>query len=831
MDFYTSVYLRGSEVLMIGYKDGRRQKLRVPCQPYLFVSSKGQGEYKTIHGDAVDKVLFDTPKEARDFAQRYKNVNGFSVYGMTNFIYPFIYDQFPGTISYDPSLVSTVFMDIEVQSDQGFPRVDLAANPVTAITLIKNKNKYVFGCGEYITDDPYVKYVRCRDEVDLLKRFLIQWNDLAIDVISGWNVDFFDIPYLVNRIDKVLGNSFARQLSPWGILNQTSVEIMGKENIVYTPVGITSLDYLQLYKKFAFTQQESYKLDHIAFTELGINKIDYSEYGSLFTLYKENHQKFIEYNIVDTDIVQRLDDKLKLIDLVLAFAYDAKIQYQDTFTTVRSWDILIHNYLLERNTVVPFVDLDKEDRSIMGGYVKDPHIGMHDWVVSLDLNSLYPHLIMQYNISPDTFLGKLQTGLSIDDVLAGKLLPFREQLVQSNSTVSANMCEYTKDKRGFLPELMDRLYEDRKLYKGMMLQSKQLLAKEPNNKQHQADVARYTNLQMAKKIQLNSGFGALANKYFRWFENDLAESITSSGQLVIRWMEARFNTYLNRLLETKDVDYVVCIDTDSLYLNLGSLVDKFCKGMDNNQIVSYLDTVSREKLEPYVYKSYQQLADYMNVYAHKMVMKRECIADKAVWTGKKHYILNVYDLEGVRYEQPVLKMQGIEAIRTSTPLVCRTAIKEALEVIMRGGQSELISFIEQFRTKFDQMTFEQIAFPRGVNDIQKWKDSSTIWKKATPVHVKGSLIYNHLVATNKLGNKYPLINDGEKIRFAYCKEPNPYRITVISSPDTLPPEFQLDRYIDKIKQFDTAFLEPIKTIASAIGWEVEHKQTLDSFFA
>lgn len=830
MDFYTNVYLRGPDILAIGYKNGKRQKLRLPYHPYLFVTSSSPSDYTTINGDYVDRVDFDTPKEARDFIRTYKDVNGFSLYGMTNFIYPFIYDQFPGTIAYDPSLISTVFIDIEVQSDQGFPRVDVAANPVTAITLIKGPTKYVLGCGEYYTDDPNIKYYRCSNEVELLKRFLVIWNDLQIDVVSGWNVTFFDIPYIVNRISNVLGSSFARQLSPWGILNENTIEIMGKQNVIFTPVGVSVLDYLELYKKFAFTQQESYKLDHIAFAELGINKIDYSEYGSLFTLYKENHQKFIEYNIVDTEIVQQLDDKLKLLELVYAFAYDAKILYHDTFTTVRSWDVLIHNYLLERKQVVPFVDLNKEDRSIMGGYVKDPQIGMHGWTVSFDLASLYPHLIMQYNISPDTFMGKFQTGLSIDDLLDGKLGPFREHLIETDCTVSANMCLFRKDKRGFLPDLMERLYKDRDTYKQQMFEAKQQL-QIGHSKELEAVAAKYNNLQMAKKIQLNSGFGAMANKYFRWFENDLAESITSSGQLSIRWIENKFNLYLNRLLSTTDKDYVIAVDTDSNYLNVQSLVDKYCEGMDTDKIVEFLDTVCTQKFEPFIDKSYQELADYMCAYGQKMKMKRECIGDRAIWTGKKHYIINVYSMEKVRYQQPLLKMQGIEAIRTSTPQVCRDAIKQALSVIMTENEHSLIEFIDQFRREFDTKSFDKIAFPRGVNDIDKWKDSSTIWKKATPVHVKGSLIYNHLITTNRLTNKYPLINQGEKIKFAYCKEPNPYRITVISSPDTLPHELDMDKYIDKDKQFKTAFLEPIKTIATAIGWQVEHKQTLDSFFS
>lgn len=831
MDFYTNVYLRGSEILIIGYKNGQRQKLKLPCQPYLFVSSKQPTEYTTIHGEYVDKIEFESPKEARDFINRYNNVEGFTLYGMTNFIYPFIFDNFREDIKYDPKLISTAFIDIEVKSDQGFPRVDEAAHLVTAITISKNKFKYAFGYGEFTTTDPNVKYVRCRDEVDLLKRFIVLWNELQIDVVSGWNLLLFDIPYLVNRIDKVLGNSYARQLSPWGILNKGTIEIMGKENTVYTPVGITILDYLDMYKKFAFSQQESYKLDHIGHVELGMKKIDYSEYSSLFALYTENHQKFLSYNIVDVEIVEQLDDKLKLLELVYAFAYDAKILFQDTFTTVRSWDILIHNYLLERNQVVPFVNMDKEDRSIMGGYVKDPQVGMHGWTISFDLASLYPHLIMQYNISPDTFVGKLQTGLSIDDLLDGKLEPYRQQLIDSNCTTTANMCLFRKDKRGFLPELMDRLYKDRDAYKQRMFEAKQQLELDPGNKQLEADAARYNNLQMSKKIQLNSGFGAMANRFFRWFENDLAESITSSGQLSIRWIENKFNMYLNKLLDTTSKDYVIAVDTDSNYLNVQSFVDKYCEGMDTDKIVSYIDAVCKQKFEPFIDKSYNQLADYMCAYEQKMWMKREAIARRAIWSGKKHYILNVYFMEKVRYQRPVLKMQGIEAIRTSTPQVCRDAIKEALSIIMTKDQDALINYIEQFRQQFDQMSFEQIAFPRGVNDIDKWADSTTVWKKSTPVHVKGALVYNSLLKQKQLSNKYPQINQGEKIKFAYCKQPNPYRVTVISCPTVLPAEFGLEKYIDKDKQFETAFLEPIKTIANAIKWQVEHKQTLESFFA
>ena len=832
MDFYTSVYLHGNNILLVGYENGRRRQIKMPCRPYIFTPTRGESEYQTIDGTKVDKLEFESPREIREFIKRYDGVGGLQLYGLTNYVYPFIYDEFPGEIKYDPSLISTVFIDIEVQSDEGFPRVDAAAYPVTAITLSKNKHKYVLGCNEFNNPDPdNITYFKCRDEVHLLKTFITIWRKLNPDVVTGWNVEFFDIPYMVNRIERVMGISEARQLSPWGYLNQTTIQIMGKENTVYYPIGLTILDYLQLYRKFAFSQQESYKLDHIGHVELGEKKIDYSEYGDLFSLYRENFQKFIEYNIKDVELVERLDDKLKLLELVYAFAYDSKILYQDTFTTVRSWDVIIHNYLMDRKRVVPFPNIDSKDRSIMGGFVKDPHVGMHDWVVSFDLNSLYPHLIMQYNISPDTFMGKLPSSLTIDDVLDGKARPLRDDMVAGNYTVTANMCRYTKEARGFLPTLMERMYDDRKIYKKKMLEAKQKAVDEPNNPQHAFDVARFNNLQMSKKITLNSAYGALANKYYRWFQNDIAESITSSGQLSIRWMHNKLNEYMNNLLDTDNKDYIIAVDTDSLYIDFGLFVEKFCKDMPTDKIVKYLDQVCQKRLENFIDKGYAELADYMNAFDQKMVMKRECIADKAVWTGKKRYILNVHDNEGVRYDEPNLKMQGIEAIRTSTPQVCRSAIKQALHVIMNEDESALIKYIESFRKEFETLPFEDVAFPRGVNDMDKWSDASTIWKKSTPIHVKGSLIYNDILRKKNITNKYPPINQGEKIKFAYCIVPNPLRVPVISCPDALPTEFGLEQYIDREKQFEKAFLDPIKTIANAINWNVEHKQTLDLFFA
>jgi len=338
---------------------------------------------------------------------------------------------------------------------------------------------------------------------------------------------------------------------------------------------------------------------------------------------------------------------------------------------------------------------------------------------------------------------------------------------------------------------------------------------------------------MAKKISLNSAYGAIGNQYFRYYKLANAEAITLSGQVSIRWIENRMNGYLNKLLGTQDIDYVVASDTDSIYINFGPLVDKFFgnKIKDKAKIVSLLDKVCQDKLEPFIDKSYEELATYVNAYDQKMFMKRENIADRGIWTAKKRYILNVWDSEGVRYEEPKLKMMGIEAVKSSTPAPCRQMIKDTLNLVMGGSEDDVIAFIDDARKKFRNLPPEDIAFPRTVSDVNKYKATATIYAKGTPIHSRGALLYNHYIKQNKLDNKYSLINNGEKIKFCYLKKPNSIRENVISFISDFPTELDLDKYIDYDLQFEKAFLDPVKVILDAIGWNVEKTVNLELFFA
>jgi DNA polymerase elongation subunit (family B) len=831
--FYTNIYQRGNRVFVRGYKDGKRMKFYEDYKPYLFIP-KSDGEYRTLDNKKVDKIEFESIRDAKDFLEKYEDVSGMEIYGQTLFPYLYIFDNYKGEINYDPDLVSVGIIDIECAADDGFPSIENADKEITAITLRCRGYSMVFGCGDFVTDDPKIRYFKCKTEYDLLAKFIKCWQTLDLDIVTGWNIEFFDIPYIVNRIKNLLGEKEAEKLSPLGRLDERNITMGNKENKSYMLAGISVLDYYQLYRKFMFGNQESYKLDYIAQVELGDKKIDYSEYGNLLGLYKNNYQKFIEYNIHDCVLVERLDEKLKFIEQVQAFAYDAKVNYIDTLTTVRPWDVIIHNYLLEKGIVIPQIKKQDDNEFLVGGYVKEPKIGLSRWVVSFDLNSLYPHLIMQYNISPETFIEKTPGYFSVDRLL---LEGESSEQPYHDRAYAANGCTYRKDKQGFLPALMEKMYNDRVEYKSKMIEAKKRYEK-TKSKEDEMLIARYHNMQLAKKIQLNSAYGALGNPYFRWFNHNHAEAITMSGQLSIRWIEKKMNQYMNKILHTKGHDYVVASDTDSIYVEMDELVTAVFAGdgEDNGGsddplvVVKYLDKIIEEKFQPYIDKCYQELADMMNAYQQKMKMKRETIADKGIWRGKKMYILNAWNVEGVQYDKPKLKMSGIEAVRSSTPHACRENIKKAFDIIMNGNKGDLITFIEKFRSDFLTLPFEQVAFPRGVKGLNKYKDNATIYKKGTPIQVKGSLLFNNLIKEKGLTNVKP-IGDGDKIRFAYLKLPNPIKETVIATPDELPIEFNLDKYIDRELQFEKSFLEPVRSITSIIDWEVEQRSTLESFFS
>ena len=346
------------------------------------------------------------------------------------------------------------------------------------------------------------------------------------------------------------------------------------------------------------------------------------------------------------------------------------------------------------------------------------------------------------------------------------------------------------------------------------------------------DIAKFNNFQMARKIALNSCYGAIGNQYFRYYKLANAEAITLSGQVSIRWIESKVNGYLNNLLQTQDTDYVIASDTDSIYLNMGPLVDKFLshKSGDKTTVVQLLDKICEDKLEPFIESSYQELANYVSAYEQKMSMKRENIADRGIWTAKKRYILNVWDSEGVRYKEPKMKIMGLETARSSTPAYFRDKLYAAFKIIIGKTNDELIDFINVVRAETRLRPYEEVAFPRGVNNLAKYRHPTEIYQKGTPIAVRGALLYNYYVKKHKVENKHPLIQEGEKIKFMYLKTPNPLHENVVSFFGELPKEFGIEKYVDYQTQFEKSFLEPLKNVLYCVGWQHEKTITITSFF-
>jgi DNA polymerase elongation subunit (family B) len=830
MKFYTNVQMVGDQFLVRGYENGEHFMIREKFSPTLFVPSKKKTKYQTLQGDYVEPIQPGYVRDCREFINKYENVQGFKVYGNDRYIYQYISDKYSEEeIKFDISKIKLVTLDIEVASENGFPDVESAAEEVLLITLQDYTTKQIttWGLGKFNNTQKNVQYKSFSDEHSLLNDFIYWWMDNTPEVVTGWNSKLYDIPYLVRRLDRVLGEKVMKRMSPWGLVTEDETYISGRKHISYDIGGISQLDYLDLYKKFTYKAQESYRLDYITEVELGQKKLDHSEFDTFKDFYTKGWQKFVEYNIVDVELVDRLEDKMKLIELAITMAFDAKVNFEDVFFQVRMWDTIIYNYLKKRNIAIPPKERTDKDSKYAGAYVKEPIPGKYDWVVSFDLNSLYPHLIMQYNISPETLLDERHPTVSVDRIL-NEELNFE---LYKDYAVCANGAMYRKDVRGFLPELMEKIYKDRTIYKKKMIAAKQEYEKK-KTKELEKEIARCNNIQMARKIQLNSAYGAIGNQYFRYFKLANAEAITLSGQVAIRWIESKMNSYLNKVLKTKDVDYVIASDTDSIYLNMGPLVETVYKGREKTteSVVSFLDKICKVELEKYIEGCYQELANYVNAYDQKMQMKRENIADRGIWTAKKRYILNVWDSEGVRYEEPKLKMMGIEAVKSSTPAPCRKMIKDGLKLMMRATEDDVINFIDKCREDFKKLPPEQVAFPRTASDVRKYKSSSDIYLKGTPIHIRGSLLFNHYIKTKNLTNKYSLINNGEKVKFVYLKKPNIIQENIISFIQDFPTELGLDKYIDYDLQFEKSFLEPIKSILDAIGWKIEKTVNLDSFF-
>ena len=836
MRFYTNVKTYGNRLLVREVDGPERRDIQVKYSPSLYLEQNTPSDDRGLYGEHLMKKDFKSPREMRDFINRYKEVEDFKVFGNKKAHAQFIYDEYPKDIKWDQSKVRVATIDIEVSSENGFPKPDVATEEILSIVLHDSftDRVIVMGLKDFQpVEDKRVKYYKMKSEQHMLESFINLFSKMKPDVVTGWYVDFFDIPYLINRIENLFGEDSAKKLSPWNIIGTRRVKNNGVYEEVYDIVGISILDYRQLYEKYTYQNREEYTLGFILEVELGEDqgKVDYGD-RTLHELYQEDFQLFIEYNIRDVTGVLDLDEKMKFIEVQLTMAYDSKLNYQEAMSPVNLWDNIIYNELYQSGIIPPLpLKSGRKDRKNEGAHVKPPQDGKHMYVISFDATSLYPSVLMALNLSPEKFRGMSTENVNVSRVLDKLVSP---DAFQEGCSLAVNGAMFDQNGDGYFRKIVKKFFDDRKRAKKEMIDIQKILEADKTmdadeRKKLEIRASSLDVYQMARKIALNSLYGGMSNKHFRFFDMRYAEAITITGQASILWVMKYVNEYLNNVLKTDGVDYIVAGDTDSLYVTIGDLVEKL--GVeDTDKAIELCDRICKEKLSVVIDKSMKDFSNYLNLKKNVVVFKREAIARSAVWTAKKRYALDLYDDEGVRLSEPKIKVTGLEAVRSSTPLVCRTAIKEALMIVLRKNEDDYLEYMDDFRNSYKELEPEKIAAASSCNNLAKYSDEKNVFAKGCPQHVRGALFYNKIIKEKNLDKKYKAINEGEKVKYVFLKLPNPIMSDTISFQKKIPKEFGLDEYIDYDKQFEKNFTMPMKKILDVVNWRDDNYATLADFY-
>lgn len=868
--------------------EGKRRSEILSEFPISFYMRSPKGEHRSLYGDKLAEMKFNDITEAMDFVRRYDGVT--DVFGQTSLVHQFIAHTYPENINYDFSKFRILNFDIEVRTDGydddaevqvrrnfgeasetmtvaemkelpsywevyddihdrwypvdnapqqkfgGFPHAREAEYEITSISLklFGKDTQITLGQKPCTVKKKNRVYIKCESEADLLKRFLTIVREIDPDILTGWNIEEFDIPYVVNRTREVLGNSWANKLSPYHEeCKKVLTEYETKENNeqAYRILGVSTLDMLQLYIKFG-KKSENYRLDTIGELETGQGKIDYSEFDDdLMKLYTLGYDKFIEYNEEDVLLVERIDKRVQLIRLAITTVLMTKARYQEVMGKVKLWDTLIYNMLLKENVVIPPSERREKGEKIIGAFVKDPRAGKYRKVVSLDLTSLYPSICMMYNMSPETMVRGMQGQLDwVQRLLDGEDLA--ADMREAGYCMAANGSAYRLDKIGVLPKGMRYVFDTRKMYKDKMKDVKKIKEKHlsqgmahdhPTILALEDEIAMYDSAQAAMKVLANSGYGVTAQFSFRYFSRDIAEGITLTGQLTIRYILKAVNDWLNQRFGTNR-DYVITADTDSLYLELDA-VARGCS--DVHAMIEELNQFVEDNLQPFIDQAFRDLSDRMGCPKNMMDMKREALSDVGIWRAKKNYVLRVYDMEGVRYAEPDMKMMGVESAKTIYPKMCREEFRKCYELMLDDGNEDaLIDELAAFKARWDASPVEDIGKPFTAGDLRKYADNPS----SAPWNSKAAMLHNQLVDQMGLRREVDRIRPSNKTRILVLQKKNPWRQNYISFVGTLPKQFDAEQYVDREAQYEKNFLSPIKSFTDILGWRVARVSTLDDLF-
>lgn len=859
--FYTYYKQRKNDILLRFKEDGKTKTKVVDFyKPSLYISAINEADFcgkKSIHQEKLKEVVFDNIYQARMFGEQYKAVENIGLNGNSNYANQFIIDACNGkTPDYVDAGIALGFFDIEVDAPE-FPDPEKAKWPVNAISMYNTKTDECFvltlkpaqDSSWTIQKSPKkistvnISYHQYSEEKSLLDDFLSLMSTFQYDIISGWNSEGFDIPYLINRMKKFFDMEYIqKKWSPFNEITQRKiVNKFGKTQTVYSIVGLSHLDYMNVYKKHTYNPRESYKLDYIAHVELDERKISYEESKSIHNLYHDNFQKFVDYNINDTLLLVNLEKKLGLFPLIYAITYDSLSNFEDTMGSVKMVEQLFAKYLYGKDMVPPFNREQQTQKEFIGAYVVEPPPGLFKWIVSFDLNSLYPHVTMQYNIGIDTWiphdklppeLAELKKKYTFDDLLT-KSADITPLLKKYNVTMAPNFEFYRLDIESFAAGVQKELYSDRKSVKQDMLDAQRHKVNaetEESKKEWEIKETQLNNMQLGKKVLLNSIYGAGGNNCFLYYKVENAEAITLGGQLTNKWTTARIEPFVQKLLNT-DHRLHLAGDTDSMYITFSNYVDCLdTKKMSKDDIVNSVDKFCHEVIRPRIESTVTELSEYLNCAGQYMHWGREVIAESGIFVAKKRYCLKVLDSEGTRYseEEPKYKIVGLEAIKSSTPEWSRVLLKELYELALDNKKEELQDRCMSIREQFNKSEIADIAISSSISNIDKYYVDGA-YKSGCPKHVRGAINHNLLLERLGIKNTHPIVA-GDHIKFVDLKMPNPTGQPVIAFDTFVPEKFitelHLDEFVDKDALFQRSFENPLQILLGALKWKKEKELSL-----
>jgi DNA polymerase elongation subunit (family B) len=842
----------------MGYNnEGAPVKEKIRFAPELFIERAG-GEFHTLKKTSCVRKEFDTMNDCYDFVKTHKDV--YNLYGCSDFVRQFTGRHFRGELKPRNDLIQVWFFDIETKigggatgeideegndilSKGGFPDPKSAAESISLITMYNRSKKQITTWGLYAIDAPDVNskqteeqiqedidWIRSKnvdyrmfsDETSMLKDFLMFVKTNRLDILSGWNSEFFDVPYLYNRLVNLLGEALAAHLSPWKIVNEHKKFVNDKEKLTYEIVGVGHVDLLDLYKKFNPGSKESFALGFIADVELGVTKVELP--GEDFKDSYENYwSTFVKYNIVDVLLLDDLDKKKQIVDLCMSIAYMAKCNYEDVVSAMRTWESLIYNHFLDLDIVEDWTKPHSKKLPLEGAYVHVPKPGAYRWVVSVDATSMYPSIMMQNNLSPETIQYKID--YTVQDVLDGKIPELK-----SNEILSCNGLVTRSDISGFIPILTKQVFDGRKEAKNKMLDLKKIVKSIENaleKSSTESDISALNMKQNVLKVLGNSLYGVCSLQHFRYYNHYIAEAITLSGQAYLKLTMKIINDVLNKLCGTVGKEYAFYGDTDSIFFTADAMVKKMWSNKTDDEIVAALEKFVMKVLQPEINDKLSVLTKKMGAPENYMFFKLEGISKNAIWLAKKRYIAALRYNEGVWYNPPEMKIMGMEIVRSSTPKFIKEQLRKAVQICIDGEESDLQKFVSVCKSDFIKKDVEDISFPRGCNGLGVYSDEKTIYKSGTPIHVRAALMHNHIIHEKNLSTKIQAIGDGDKIKFVHLKMPNPIHENIIGYTSKLPVEFGLHKYVDKNMMFEKGFVGPLEGVLKAIGWTSEEQNTLD----